>query len=230
MTGFHSRTGLTLLGVALYGGPVLAGLARHDWSVVPVLAALFLLYVAASRKPDLTTGAGRAGLAIMAATQLALVALAWGIGLALAARFGGYVLPLWAPIAITATAAGICAWAMRDAAEMDVMLDSALARIAEFDRSDAAPQTPAAAWPDPSPETEAAVGRALSALRGLGALDPRRIDPILRKLHGETGALGFDPLYDAAGREGAAASVPRCLGWRRSFPASPSSQAAGSRS
>ena len=107
MTGFHSRTGLTLLGVALYGGPVLAGLARHDWSVVPVLAALFLLYVAASRKPDLTTGAGRAGLAIMAATQLALVALAWGIGLALAARFGGYVLPLWAPVATPSAASAL---------------------------------------------------------------------------------------------------------------------------
>lgn len=203
MTGLYSRTGLALLGAALYGGPLLAGLAGHDWSVVPVLAALFLLYVAASRKPDLETGAGRAGLVMMAAAQVVLVAIAWGAGLAAAALFGGYVLPLWAPIAITATAAGIGVLAMRDAAEMDVMLDSALARLAEFETGHTEGLTPETAWPDPSPETEASVRRALTALRELGRIDRSRVEAILRALLAETGALGFDPLYDAAGRDGA---------------------------
>ena len=58
MISRHSRTGLALFGVALYGGPLLAGFAGHDWAVLPVFASLFLLHVAATRKPDLSTSVG----------------------------------------------------------------------------------------------------------------------------------------------------------------------------
>ncbi|MEZ5769975.1 MAG: hypothetical protein R3D80_21730 [Paracoccaceae bacterium] len=202
MIGPRSRTGLALLGVALYGGPVLAGLALHDWSVLPVLAALFLLYFVASRRPDLRSIAGRANLATVAVVQVALVTIGWAIGRGLADIVGAVALPLWAPLAITAVAAGIGAWAFRDAAEMDVMLDSALARLAEMETRSAPSRPLDVAWPDPEPGVDAAVRRALDALRALPAIEPARIDPIMHRLNTEAGAAGFDPLYDAAGREG----------------------------
>lgn len=206
MIGARSRTGLALLGVALYGGPVLAGLARHDWSVLPVLAALFLLYTAAARRPDLSTGAGRAGLAMMAVVQIALVVIGWAIGLLLADTIGSVALPLWGPLAITAFGAGVGAWALRDAAEMDVMLDSALARIAELETLPAPARAFDVPWPDPLPEADAAVRDALRALRALRArpgLDLAATDRIVARLNAEAGAAGFDPLYDAAGLDGA---------------------------
>ena len=58
MISRYSRTGLLLLTGALYGGVVLAGLAGHPFRVLPVYAALFLLFIAATRKPDMATGAG----------------------------------------------------------------------------------------------------------------------------------------------------------------------------
>ena len=199
MFGPRSRTGLALVGVALHGGPVLAGLAQHEWSVLPVLAALFLLYSAASRRPDLTTCAGRASLATMAVVQTALVVIGWVIGLALADIVGPVELPLWAPLAVTAAGAGVGAWAFRDAAEMDVMLDSALARIAEMDTMPAPPRSFDVPWPDPTPQADAAVRRALTALRALPGIAIADIDSIVHKLAAEAGAAAFDPLYDAAG-------------------------------
>ncbi len=202
MFGPRSRTGLALLGVALYGGPVLAGFARHDWSVLPVLAALFLLHILASRRPDLTTGAGRASLATMAVVQVALVVIVWAIGLALADIVGAVALPLWAPLAVTALGAGVGTWAFRDAAEMDVMLDSALARIAEMDSMPVPSRSFDVPWPDPLPEAEEAVRRALRLLRPMTGIDPVAIDRIVHRLNAEAGAAGFDPLYDAAGLAG----------------------------
>ncbi len=200
MFGPRRRTGLALLGVALYGGPVLAGLAGHDWRVLPVLAALFLLYIAAIRRPDLGTGAGWAGLAAMALVQLSLVTIGWAIGLLLADLVAPVVLPLWAPVAITALGACIGAWAFRDAAEMEVMLDHALARIAEMEARGPVRDAP---WPAPSEPAEAAVSRALEALRALPGHDLAGVDQFVVLLAAETGAAGFDPLYDAAGRPGA---------------------------
>ncbi|MCB1350415.1 MAG: hypothetical protein KDK11_17940 [Maritimibacter sp.] len=210
MIGPRSRTGLALLAAVLYCGPVLAGLARHDWSVLPVLAALFLLYVAVARRPDLTTGAGRAGLATMAVVQIALVTIGWATGLLLTDTVGSVALPLWGPIAVTALGAGVGAWALRDAAEMDVMLDSALARIAEMETPPPVPTAEAAPalrafdppWPDPLPEAEDAVHAALIAIRERPVLDVTATDRIVKRLGAETGAAGFDPLYDAAGRDG----------------------------
>ena len=202
MVGPRSRTGLALLGVALYGGPILAGLAQHDWTVLPVFAALFLLYIAASRRPDLATGVGRASLATMAVVQVALVAIGWAIGLLLADILSPVALPLWAPLAITALGAGVGAWAFRDAAEMEVMLDSALARIAEMEAT-AAPRGFDVPWPDPAPATDEAVRLTLTALRALPGIDLTAIDPIVRQLDAEVGAAGFDPLYDGAGLDGA---------------------------
>lgn len=204
MISRYSRTGLNLLGLALFGGPALAGLAGQGWAVLPVFAALFLLYVAATHKPDLSTAAGWAGLALMAAIQGMLVSVVYGLGL-LAAQAAGPViaLPLWAPVLVTGAAAGFGLWAFRDAAEMDVMLDSALKALGETDdmlRKD----RPEAPWPEAAPEVQAAADRALQAVRGAQTLDAGFVDPIVQQLESEAGVHAFDPLYDAAGLEAGA--------------------------
>jgi hypothetical protein len=196
----YGRTGLVLFGVALYGGPLLAGLARHGWAVLPVFAALFLLHAAATRKPNLSTAAGWAGLAIMVAIQAALVALAWGLGLVVAGLAGAVVLPLWAPLAITALAAGFGAWAWRDAAEMDVMLDSAIQALETLD--DEGGLAAALDWPDPDPQVRTALDDTVETLRGLDKWNLAVIDPVVRKLERATGAAAFDAFYDIAGQDG----------------------------
>lgn len=204
MISRYSATGLALLGIALYGGPLLAGLARHGWAVLPVFAGLFLLYMSARRGPDLATGAGWAGLAIMALVQAVLVTLVWGAGLGLAALFGAIALPLWAPLLLTAIAAGFGAWAHRDAAEMDVMLDSVLEALearAEAGPSDAAGEKEAD-WPETPAEVHAALEEALEALYNLDKLEPAVIDPVVARLDAAVGVAAFDPFYDVAGLEG----------------------------
>lgn len=205
MISRYSRTGLLLLTGALYGGVVLAGLAGHPFRVLPVYAALFLLYVAATRKPDMATGAGWAGLAIMALVQVGLVALCYGIGMLAAQVVGIVALPVWLPLAITATAAGYGAWAFRDAAEMEVFLDSALKELAVMGADQPAPG--ADPWPDPDPRVTAALDRALDALRACGRINAGFVDPIVQRLEAEVKATAFDPFYDAAGGDGEAGSV-----------------------
>lgn len=199
MISRYSRSGLGLFGVALYGGPLLAGFARHDWAVLPVFAALFLLYISARRKPDLDTRAGWAGLAMMAVTQAALVTLDWGVGLGLAALFGPVMLPLWGPLLLTAVAAGLGAWAHRDAAEMDVMLDNVLE---ELDRmKPGGMKAGEDLWPGVTPQVEAALGEALETLRELDKLNPAVIDPVVARLDAKAGTAAFDAFYDAAGQD-----------------------------
>jgi hypothetical protein len=140
---------------------------------------------------------------MMAVVQVAHVAIGWAIGLLLADILGAVALPLWAPLAVTAVSAGVGAWAFRDAAEMDVMLDSALARIAEMETTPVPARSLDAPWPAPAPAAEEAVAQALRALRARPATDLAEIDRIVRRLAADVGAAGFDPLYDAAGLQGA---------------------------
>lgn len=204
MISRYSRAGLALLGLALYGGPVLAGLAGHGWASVPVFAALFLLYVAATRRPDLSTGAGWATLATMATVQVALVALVYGLGIVTTRFTGlGLALPLWAPVLLTGLSAGFGAWAFRDAAEMDVMLDSVLRALEEIEHGRSSEPDPNP-WPEPAPEVLAAVDRALADLRALDTAAAGLVDPIVARLEDAAGVAAFDPLYDMAGGEGVA--------------------------
>lgn len=190
----YSRLSLGLLAAALYSGPLLAGLSRQGWAVLPVFTALFLLYLAASRKPDLSTGVGWAALAGMAGMQVLLVLIFWGAGLGLTSILGAVALPLWAPLALTGAAAGFGAWAFRDAAEMEVMLDSAIAVI------DAQPGG-IADWPDMTEETSARVAETAKVLRHL-PLEARRVDPIVQALEAELGIAAFDAFYDLSGEPG----------------------------
>lgn len=198
--GPYSRAGLALVFMPLYGGPVLAGWARMTALTLPVFAACFLLFIAASRKPDLRHPSGLAAFAIMALVQGALVALAFGAGL-LGARLAGTLnLPLALPLLLTGAAALFGAWRYSERAEMDVFLDSAIAELEALNR-----RTPPG-WDDLHPAPAPGVRRALDdALTALDTLPPDagpgRIDPVVRALEQAAGPAAFDPLYDAAGEE-----------------------------
>ncbi len=200
MISRYSRVWLWLLAALLYGGPMLAGLARHGWTVLPVFAALCLLHASVIHKPDLTNVAGRMGMILLALEQIALVAILWGAGLALA-RFGmAIMLPLWAPVLVSALAAGVSAWAFRDAAEMDVMLESLLASLSRM-TTDELPRATKGAWPKPHPETLLSLHARLDALRALESWDQGTVDLIVQGLTDDVGAEAFDPFYDLAGAE-----------------------------
>ena len=70
----YSRTGLALIFGPLYLGPVLAGWARLSPVTLPVFALAFLLFIAATRRPNLNEASGVAALVLMALVQCALVA------------------------------------------------------------------------------------------------------------------------------------------------------------
>lgn len=193
----YGRAASALFGITLYGGPILAGLAGHDLAVLPVFAALFLIFVVVTRKPDLSSGTGWAGLIIMAVVQITLVALAYGAGVVTGALLGPVALAQWPPLALSAAAAVFATWAFRDAAEMDVMLDSAIRALEGFDDTLHAAVDPP--WPAALPDAEAAVGGVLSDLRGRALTDAEAIENAVARLEAAVGVEGFDPLYDAAG-------------------------------
>lgn len=198
MTNRFGRIWTALFAIALYGGPVLAGLSGHGWPVLPVFAALFLLFIVATRKPDLATGAGWAALAGYGVVQLGLVSAAWGIG-RLGAQLAAVELPVWAPLALTGVAASLGAWVWRDAAKLDTMLDSAIRSIEEMDFADPAPED--TRWTDPGPATLAALETALEKLRALESPNLGQIDAIVQELEGAAGIHAFDLFHDTAGRD-----------------------------
>ncbi len=112
---------------------------------------------------------------------------------------GAIMLPLWAPIAITAAAAGSGAWAHRDAAEMNVMLDSAIRAIEDLSLPQTDPLN--GGWPESTVEIRTALDVALDRLRALPHLNAGFVDPIVQALEAVTGADAFDAFYDAAGQE-----------------------------
>ncbi|WP_288927982.1 hypothetical protein [uncultured Maritimibacter sp.] len=196
--GPYSRAGLALVFVPLYAGPILSGWAGHPLATLPVFALAFLLFIAASRRPDLSDPAGIAGLAIMAAVQFVLVAVCFGGG-ALVARFAGpLAAPLWLPIVMTALAAVVGALRYSENAEMNVFLDSAIEELEAMKDGRAADW--AEVHPEPSPDVQAAVDKTVAALKGLPAnANVAMIDPIVQDLEQQADVAGFDPFYDAAG-------------------------------
>lgn len=196
--GAYSRIGLAAIFVPLYLGPVLSGWAHHPLATVPVFALAFLLFMAATRRPNLNTPAGQAGLAIMAVVQLLLVAVGFGAGLTAAQLFGDIDLPFWGPIALTALAALVGAWRYSDTAEMNVFLDSAISRLEALDRDIVRDMTDV--HPEPRPGVQAALDECLAALRALPKdANVGMIDPIVQRLESTAGVEAFDPFYDAAG-------------------------------
>ncbi|MBV7377740.1 hypothetical protein [Maritimibacter dapengensis] len=195
--GPYSRAGMALVFVPLYGGPVLAGMSAHPLATIPVFAVLFLAFMASTQRPNLASGAGWAGLAMIAAIQLLLAGLAYGAG-ALAALAFPLSLPMWLPLAVTGAAAGFGAWRYSRKAEMDVFIDSTIEKLRAFEL-ESGHDLPAF-HPTPVQHVRAAVDEALAALTALPeTAGVGEIDPIVQALETKAGLAAFDPLYDAAG-------------------------------
>lgn len=217
--GPYTRAGLALVFVPLYAGPILSGWSGHPLATLPVFALAFLLFIAASRRPDLRDPAGLAGLAIMAGVQFVLVTVCFGAGAVLANLLGPLAAPLWLPIALTAVAAVVGALRYSENAEMNVFLDSAIAELETIEREMSSDRTDI--HPEPSPDVQSAVDRTVEALKALPPnANVAMIDPLVQDLEQEADVAGFDPFYDAAGEVDGRADRRVDLGLLR-FVASP---------
>ncbi len=131
----------------LYFGPLLAGLGGFGWRVVPVFAAIFLLWLVVMRPRDFPQSAAdwrRPGavVALLArlAVQVLLVAVCFGLGRGIGGVTGfSPAMPAMLPIGLSLVAVPLArlAWPPTRMAAMDAFLDEALAAI----------QTPGAAAP-----------------------------------------------------------------------------------
>ncbi|MGH1368167.1 MAG: hypothetical protein ACRBCL_06085 [Maritimibacter sp.] len=180
----------------VYIGPALSGLASHPIAILPAFLGLYLLHYAVTRRPDLKSAVGWAGLVLAAIVEVSIIgglfAAGWGAGLI----FGTTAMPFWLPLALTAMGVAVAAWLFRDAAEMEVFLQSALEKIADLDA-----QT-VASWDAPPlrPQSKIAFDDAISALRDLEQdAGQGVIDPIVNALAKSVGAEAFDDFYDVAG-------------------------------
>lgn len=123
----------------LYFGPLLAGLGGFGWSVVPVFAAIFVLWLFILRPQqwprrlsDWQRPEALVTLASQLAVQLLLVLVCFGIGRGIGGVLGALPpFPLMLPVAISFLSIPICRmiWDPWKMAEMDRFLDDALAQV-----------------------------------------------------------------------------------------------------
>ncbi|MBT9244665.1 hypothetical protein KM031_06470 [Gemmobacter fulvus] len=123
----------------LYLGPLLAGLAGFGWSVVPVFAAIFLLWLVILRPQEWPTTVADwqrpeafVGLAARGAVQLLLVTICFGIGWGIGGVTGVHpVMSVLLPIGLSflAIPLGRLVWDPMKAQEMESFLDDALLRL-----------------------------------------------------------------------------------------------------
>ena len=131
----YSRSGIMLLVVPLYTGPVLAGVSAAPWAAVPVFAALFTALTQKTRSlPDQAVP-----LAIVIAFALILngaVALAlFSLGRGLALMTGPFSVPFLASLAVSAAATVFGIWRYRwtpEQAQMDAAIDEALEQVSQM--------------------------------------------------------------------------------------------------
>lgn len=123
----------------LYLGPLLAGLGGFGWSVVPVFAAIFMLWLFILRPQqwprrlaDWARSEALVALAAQAAVQILLVLVCFGIGRGIGGVLGALPpFPLMLPVGVSFLSIPICRmiWDPRKMAEADRFLDDALAQI-----------------------------------------------------------------------------------------------------
>lgn len=128
-------------GVLLYAGPLLAGMAGQGWPVVPVFAAIFLMWLVILRPQewpaslaDWQRPEAMVALAARAVVQILLVALCFGIGRGIGGVLGvTLALPVLAPIAVSLLAIplGRLVGNPVEAAALDAPLDDAAAPPAD---------------------------------------------------------------------------------------------------
>lgn len=150
----------------LYLGPLLAGLGGYGWPWVPAFAAVFVLWLIVMRPQDWPRDLAawtRPDVALRAVTQIAvqllLVSVLFGLGRGVGGVAGlAPFWPVWAPLLLSVLSVPLARlmWNPAKAAEMEAMLDEALARLQDT------------AQPQPSPDgpqVDAVAGRSRDTAR-----------------------------------------------------------------
>lgn len=190
------RTGLLLMAVLLYGGPLLAGWMRAPWPIPAALAAMFFLAQLFAGK---TAARGPMPLAlymvVLALTQAVLVVAIYALGAGLSTLTGVLALPPWLPLALTVVGTAIYAWRFPQDPKQDEvigLLDQALESIEQgtpFD--DGAPDEGDAV----DPEVRVAGQQAIAALWELPSdTEAGALDRIVQRLEQKVGHRGFSEL------------------------------------
>ncbi len=171
LPGPYTRAGILLYVLPLYAGPLLAGLTAAPLRELAVFAACFALVALSGRRLDLSGAPGWAGLAVLLAVQLLLVTILYGIGLLLARLIGPSSLPPWLPLLLTLCAAAFASVRYRHSAEMDTLLDDALASLEGQGILPEDPENPLTAELDALQDAPATPETVEPALQRLLALD-----------------------------------------------------------
>ncbi len=193
----YERSGLLVMALPLYAGPLLAGWMQAPLALPGALAAMFLLAQLMPGKAE-TRGslAMPVFLGLLASTQVVVVAVVFALGLMLALLLGHLPAPLWLPLLLTGFGAVLLVWRHVNGpqdAQMSLLLNEALTSIergASFDPSDVA-------GPGDNPEVNEAVLEAVTALWDLPKdVSYGTLDTIVHRLEERIGARGFNaPLY-----------------------------------
>lgn len=133
-------TFLSLLAALLYVGPFLAGLANAPVAMLPVFAAVFMVWVMVMRPSVWAAATSKGAPAILAARlgiltlfQVLLVLVSFGMGRGLTILLDGTLaIPMWLPpvLSIIAIPLGRLVWTpVQDAAATDAFLDRAEAEL-----------------------------------------------------------------------------------------------------
>lgn len=212
---FRSRLvmGATAL---LYFGPLLAGLGGFGWAVVPVFAAIFMLWLVIMRPQEFPRSLldwqrpeALIAFAARAAVQLLLVLVCFGIGRGIGGALGSLPpFPIMLPIAISFLAIPLARllWDPRKEQEMDRLLTDALAQIETgktvgSDRSYAeAVLAPLNGLPDDV--TEAELEGHLNAIRAL-ADETMTFEILLERVETGTATLSSQRTLMLLGSDGA---------------------------
>lgn len=197
MFGKYSRSGLALMGVPLYAGPVLAGWSAAPLWVFVLLVALFfamqmlrnISYRQAALPPV-------AQVFVLLAAQVVAVGAAWGVGVLGALALGALAAPAWLPLTLSSVGAVVGALRYRrtpEDDEMDAVMDDALRALETGvppDWDDEGDDPPPGAADDPA--IRAAVQEALETLWALPEdVRVHDIDPIVQRLEDRADHHGF---------------------------------------
>lgn len=204
MPGRYTGSGLALMAVPLYLGPLLAGWAQAPWPVPLAIAAMFfLMQVLRGVEPAGAGSSPVAALAVLALVQVAVVGSVCAIGALLALATGPLALPPWLPLALSFAGAAVGVLRHRRNPREDELwevIDKAIDALETGAPVDFGDEDFDAVGAGPDPEAEAAAQAALAALRNLPADAPlARIDAVARQLADRVRDRAWHALADAAG-------------------------------
>ncbi len=119
--------------VPLYAGPFVAGLARADWPFVFVFGFIFAAFMARTRRSHRNS---LLKLTLLYLTNVAVVAIVFGLGVAVSAVTGPIGVSPKIAVVICLSSAVFGAWRYRHSDEFDSFLDEAIATIETADLPD----------------------------------------------------------------------------------------------